>query len=41
VICLSHLGYNYKNDPSICDVKLAELTKGYWFNNRAYPYIPR
>jgi 5'-nucleotidase len=29
VICLSHLGYNYKNDPSICDVKLAELTKGY------------
>lgn len=28
VICLSHLGYNYKNDPSkICDVKLAELTK--------------
>lgn len=28
VICLSHLGYNYKNEPSkICDLKLAELTK--------------
>ena len=28
VICLSHLGYNYKNDPDkICDLKLAEVTK--------------
>ena len=28
VICLSHLGYNYKNEPNkICDLKLAELTK--------------
>ena len=27
VICLSHLGYNYKNEPNkICDLKLAELT---------------
>lgn len=28
VICLSHIGYQYKNDPDrICDVKLATLTK--------------
>lgn len=28
VICLSHLGYKYKDEPNkICDVKLAELTK--------------
>jgi len=28
VICLSHLGYEYKNDPNrICDVKLAGLTE--------------
>ncbi|CAN1517119.1 UshA 5'-nucleotidase/2',3'-cyclic phosphodiesterase and related esterases [Flavobacteriaceae bacterium] len=28
VICLSHLGYNYKNEPNkICDLKLASLTK--------------
>ncbi|WP_298223427.1 bifunctional UDP-sugar hydrolase/5'-nucleotidase [Flavobacterium sp.] len=28
VICLSHIGYEYKNDPDkICDVKLASLTK--------------
>lgn len=28
VICLSHLGYSYKNEPNkICDLKLAELTK--------------
>jgi 5'-nucleotidase len=28
VICLSHIGYQYKNDPDkICDVKLASLTK--------------
>ena len=28
VICLSHIGYQYKNDPNkICDLKLAELTK--------------
>lgn len=28
VICLSHLGYSYKNDKDkICDLKLAELTK--------------
>lgn len=29
VICLSHLGYNYKRDPDkISDLKLAALTKG-------------
>ncbi|MBF6607661.1 MAG: metallophosphoesterase [Flavobacterium sp.] len=29
VICLSHLGYEYKNDPAkISDVKLASLTSG-------------
>ncbi len=28
VICLSHLGYKYKNEPNkICDIKLAELTQ--------------
>lgn len=28
VICLSHIGYQYKNEPDkICDVKLATLTK--------------
>lgn len=28
VICLSHIGYEYRNDPSkICDVKLAQLTQ--------------
>jgi len=28
IICLSHLGYAYKNDPTkICDVKLAALTR--------------
>lgn len=28
VICLSHIGYQYKNEPNkICDVKLATLTK--------------
>lgn len=28
VICLSHLGYKYKNEPDkICDTKLASLTK--------------
>lgn len=28
VICLSHIGYQYKNEPDkICDVKLAALTK--------------
>lgn len=28
VICLSHLGYNYKNEPNkICDLKLATITK--------------
>ena len=28
VICLSHLGYQYKNEPDkICDMKLAALTK--------------
>lgn len=28
VICLSHIGYEYKNDPNkICDLKLASLTK--------------
>lgn len=28
VICLSHLGYAYKNEPNkICDLKLAELTQ--------------
>jgi 5'-nucleotidase len=28
VICLSHLGYQYKNEPNkICDLKLAELTQ--------------
>ena len=28
VICLSHIGYKYKDEPEkICDVKLAELTK--------------
>jgi len=28
VICLSHIGYQYKNDPDkICDLKLATLTK--------------
>jgi 5'-nucleotidase len=28
VICLSHLGYKYKDEPDkICDLKLAELTK--------------
>ena len=28
VICLSHLGYNYKDEPNkICDLKLAELTQ--------------
>jgi 5'-nucleotidase len=28
VICLSHLGYNYKSEPNkICDLKLASLTK--------------
>lgn len=28
VICLSHIGYQYKNDPDkICDIKLASLTK--------------
>jgi 5'-nucleotidase len=28
VICLSHLGYNYKDEPNkICDLKLAALTK--------------
>lgn len=29
IICLSHLGYAYKNEPNkICDIKLAELTQG-------------
>lgn len=29
IICLSHLGYNYKTDPNkISDLKLASLTKG-------------
>ena len=29
IICLSHIGYKYKNDPDkICDLKLAELTQG-------------
>lgn len=28
IICLSHIGYQYKNEPNkICDVKLAALTK--------------
>lgn len=28
IICLSHLGYNYKNEPNkICDLKLAATTK--------------
>ena len=28
IICLSHIGYQYKNEPDkICDVKLATLTK--------------
>ena len=28
VICLSHIGYSYKNEPNrICDLKLATLTK--------------
>lgn len=28
IICLSHIGYSYKDDPSrICDLKLAEQTK--------------
>ena len=28
VICLSHIGYNYRNEPDkICDLKLATLTK--------------
>lgn len=28
VICLSHIGYHYKNDPDkICDLKLAEATQ--------------
>lgn len=28
IICLSHLGYNYKEEPNkICDLKLAALTK--------------
>ncbi|WP_432221705.1 bifunctional metallophosphatase/5'-nucleotidase [Flavobacterium sp. TMP13] len=28
VVCLSHLGYKYRNDdPKICDLKLAELTE--------------
>lgn len=28
VICLSHIGYNYKNEPDkICDLKLASLTR--------------
>jgi 5'-nucleotidase len=28
VVCLSHLGYNYKNEPNkICDLKLAALTE--------------
>ena len=28
VICLSHIGYSYKNEPNkICDLKLAALTK--------------
>jgi 5'-nucleotidase len=28
VICLSHLGYNYKDEPNkICDLKLAQLTQ--------------
>lgn len=28
VICLSHIGYEYKNDPNkICDLKIAKLTK--------------
>jgi 5'-nucleotidase len=39
VICLSHLGYNYKNDPSkICDVKLAELTKDIDLIIGVYPH---
>lgn len=29
IICLSHLGYKYRNDENkICDLKLAELTEG-------------
>jgi len=29
VICLSHLGFNYKNEPNkISDIKLAQLTSG-------------
>ena len=29
VICLSHLGYNYKSDPDkVCDIQLAQKTKG-------------
>ncbi|MEZ4838570.1 bifunctional UDP-sugar hydrolase/5'-nucleotidase [Flavobacterium sp.] len=28
IVCLSHLGYAYKNDPNkICDIKLASLTR--------------
>jgi 5'-nucleotidase len=28
IICLSHLGYNYKNEPTrICDLQLAAVTK--------------
>jgi 5'-nucleotidase len=28
VICLSHIGFNYKNDPEkVCDVNLARKTK--------------
>jgi 5'-nucleotidase len=28
IICLSHLGYNYKNEPDkICDLQLAALTQ--------------
>lgn len=27
VVCLSHLGYQYRDDSKICDLKLAELTQ--------------
>jgi 5'-nucleotidase len=27
VICLSHLGYKYRDEPNICDLKLAEMTQ--------------
>jgi 5'-nucleotidase len=42
VICLSHLGYKYRDEPNkLCDLKLAEMTQDIDLIIGGHTYFPR